>query len=62
MFCISTIIKGVIWGAAAVEPVIQMLGLGSVFAAWNMAKQSDWIDDFYDRSPSESKDEPKESE
>ena len=61
MSLISALVKGVIW-ATTLEPVIQMLGLGSVFAAWNMAKQSDWIDDFYDRPPSESKDEPKESE
>ena len=39
MFLISAIVKGIIWGAAAVEPIIQMLGLGSIFAAWNMAKQ-----------------------
>ena len=37
MYLISAIVKGVIW-AAAVEPVIQMLGLGSIFAAWNIAK------------------------
>ena len=38
MFCISAIVKGFIW-AAAVEPVIQILGLGKLFAAWNIAKK-----------------------
>ena len=52
MFCISTIIKGVIWGAAAVEPVIQMLGLGSMLAAWNIAKKPNLIDDFLIKSES----------
>ena len=33
MFLTSAIVKGFIW-AAAVEPMIQMLGLGSVFVAW----------------------------
>ena len=45
MFAISAIAKGVIW-AAAIEPVIQMLGLGSVFAAWNIAKQPKTFDDY----------------
>ena len=52
MFCISAIVKGVIW-AAAVEPVIQMLGLGSVFAAWNISKKhelftSSFVESEYD--------------
>ena len=47
MFGMSAIVKGFIW-AAAVEPVIQMLGLGSVFVAWNKAKDAE-IDDEYDR-------------
>ena len=41
MFAISAIVKGFLWGAAAVEPVIQILGLGSVFAAWNMIQMSE---------------------
>ena len=45
MLCIIAIVKGAIWGAIAVEPVIQMLGLGSVFAAWNMAKISKTFND-----------------
>ena len=44
MFCISAIVKGAIW-AVAVKPVIQMLGLGSIFTAWNIAKKSDVYDD-----------------
>ena len=39
MYCVSAIVKGAFWGAVAVEPVIQMLGLGSIFAAWNVAKK-----------------------
>ena len=38
MFCISAIVKGVIW-AAAVEPVIQILGLASIFAALNNTRK-----------------------
>ena len=37
MFAISATVKGIIWAVAA-EPVVQMLGLGSIFAAWNIAK------------------------
>ena len=39
LFLISAIVKGVLWGAAAVEPLIQMLGIGSIFAAWNTSKK-----------------------
>ena len=49
MLGMSAIVKGIIW-AAAVEPVIQMLGLGSVFAAWNIAKKLEIYDDFFIRS------------
>ena len=52
LFLISAIVKGVIWGAAAVEPVIQMLGLGSMLAAWNIAKKPNLIDDFLIKSES----------
>ena len=45
MFGMCVIVKGIIW-AAAVEPVIQMLGLGSLFAAWNISKKSNLYDDF----------------
>ena len=51
MYLISAIVKGVIW-AAAVEPVIQMLGLGSIFAAWNISKKSNLYDDFLIKSES----------
>ena len=52
MFCISAIVKGVIW-AAAVEPVLQMLGLGSIFAAWNISnKNMEIYDSFYIKSES----------
>ena len=47
LISINAIVKGVIWGAAAVEPVIQMLGLGSIFAAWNIAKKpNDYVYNF----------------
>ena len=49
MLGMSSIVKGIIW-AAAVEPVIQMLGLGSVFAVWNIAKKHDTYDDLFIRS------------
>ena len=50
LFLINVIAKGFIWGAAAVEPVIQMLGLGSIFAACKFAKESEeseTYDEFY---------------
>ena len=46
LFMINAVVKGVIW-AAAVEPVIQMLGLGSVFAAWNIAKEPELYDNLF---------------
>ena len=52
LFLISEFVKGVIW-AAAVEPVIQMLGLGSIFAGWNIAKKPEIYDDFLIKSESE---------
>ena len=45
LFAICTIVNGAFWAAAA-EPVVQMLGLGSVFAAWNIAKQPNHFKDF----------------
>ena len=44
LYLISVIVKGVIWGAAAVEPLIQILGIGSIFAAWNEAKTPEYYD------------------
>ena len=49
LISICTVVRGVIW-AAAVEPVIQMLGLGSIFAACKFAKESEeseTYDEFY---------------
>ena len=57
MFLISAMVKGVFWGAAAVEPVIQMLGLGSIFAAWNVASKSNLYDDFFIKSESKTTEE-----
>ena len=38
MFTISAIVRGFIW-AAAVEPVVQILGLGSIFTASFLEKK-----------------------
>ena len=51
MFCISAIVKGFVW-TAAVEPAMQMLGLGSIFMAWNIAKNPNLYDDHILRSES----------
>ena len=51
MFSMSAIVYGIIW-AAAVEPVIQMLGLGSILTAWNIAKKPEIYDDIFIRSQS----------
>ena len=61
MFGMTAIVKGMFWGAAAVEPIMQVLGLGSVLAAWNIAKKPDIYDDFFIRSEqkTEQKTEPK---
>ena len=56
MFCIVAIVKGVLW-AAAVEPVMQMMGLGSIFAAWNIAKRSSFYDEYLIKSESKMKEE-----
>ena len=53
MLTIIATVKGVFWGAIAVEPVIQMLGLGSIFAAWNMNKKSNIYDGHIFKSESE---------
>ena len=45
LFSICAIVKGVLW-AAAVEPIVKILGIGSVFAAWNIAKKPDNFEDF----------------
>ena len=38
LFAISAIVKGAFWAAAAAaEPLMQMLGIGTAFAAWNIA-------------------------
>ena len=58
---ISENVKGVIW-AAAVEPVIQILGLGSVFAAWNIAKTHNYSDNFIYKSESKLTEESKPTE
>ena len=42
MFAIIAAVKGVMW-AAAVEPVIQILGIGSLVSFFNKAKQHDHI-------------------
>ena len=49
MFAMTAIVKGMIW-AAAVEPVMQMLGLGSIYAAWNIARKPETYDDILIRS------------
>ena len=59
MLCIISIVKGAIWGLAVVEPVIQMLGLGSVFAAWNMVKKSETYSDYIFKSEDDSDYMPK---
>ena len=58
LYLISAIVKGAFWAAAA-EPVLQILGLGSIFAAFNISKKHEFYDDFLLKS--ESKSESKES-
>ena len=48
VFAISTVVKGAFWAAAAVEPVI--LGFGSLFAAFKLAKMPDLNVMRYDES------------
>ena len=54
MFAMTAIVKGMIW-AAAVEPVMQMLGLGSIFAVYNIATKPETYDGFFIRSEKASK-------
>ena len=49
----TAIAKGIIW-AATIEPVMQMLGLGSIFAAWKIAKKSETYDNYFIRSEEKS--------
>ena len=51
MYLISEIVKGAFWALAA-EPVLQMLGLGSIFAAWNIANKSNFSNDYFIKSES----------
>ena len=46
MFGMSAVVEGIIWAAAA-EPLIQMLGLGSIFAALKIAKKHEIYDDLF---------------
>ena len=48
LFAISAIVKGAFWAAAAVEPLMQMLGLGSALAAWNIAKNPADFNDLWE--------------
>ena len=52
IFAIIVTVKGMFWAVAA-EPVMQMLGLGSIFAAWNIAKNHKLYDDYVYKSEAE---------
>ena len=64
MFAISSIVKGVLWAAAA-EPVMQILGIGSMIAFFNVGRKPDLVNDVFakwDKKRDRSKRNPEEYE